>query len=327
VSARPPEPPDAPAETRNSSGFRQEDQGGEGNQAHRERDRLIAALARQHCVVATWQLTPLGFNNDDVHYRATVGRLHRHYRGVYSVGHHKLTREGRWMAAVPAFGPDAVVSHWTAAALWGFATSSWRAHVTTPTPRRGRRDIVAHVGPLHPEDVTRQNGIPVTSVARTILDIAPLVDRARLTRIIENAIRLEVFDLRALERAIARTPRRAGVPKLRAVLADYRHTPNLRSNYERIFRDLVVNAGLPEPQFNVLVEDFLVDAYWPQWRLIVEIDSIAYHMTPRAFERDRMRDAILQKAGYRVLRITEKRLKTDPQALIADIIALARIAA
>jgi very-short-patch-repair endonuclease len=136
-----------------------------------------------------------------------------------------------------------------------------------------------------------------------------------------------VFDLRALERAIARTPRRAGVPKLRAVLADYRHTPNLRSNNERIFRDLVVNAGLPEPQFNVLVEDFLVDAYWPQWRLIVEIDSIAYHMTPRAFERDRMRDAILQKAGYRVLRITEKRLKTEPQAVIADVIAMARIAA
>jgi very-short-patch-repair endonuclease len=180
---------------------------------------------------------------------------------------------------------------------------------------------------LHPEDVTRHNGIPVTSVARTLLDIAPLVDETRLARIIENAVRLEVFDLRALDRAIDRTPRRAGVPKLRAALADYRRTPDLRSNNERLFRKLIAEAGLPEPQFNVMVEGLLVDVYWPQWSLIVEIDSIAYHMTPRAFERDRIRDAILQKAGYRVLRISEKRLKTEPQAVLADVIALARSAA
>jgi very-short-patch-repair endonuclease len=289
---------------------------------------MIAALAdRQHAVVAAWQLAELGFDYGALHRRATVGRLHRRFRGVYSVGHRKLTREGHWMAAVLAYGPDAVLSHWTAAALWGFATSSWKLHATTPTTRRSRRGIIVHASPLHPEDVSRQNGIPVTSVARTLLDIAALVAEDRLARIIENAVRLEVFDLRALDRAIARTPRRAGIPKLRAALADYRHTPDLRSNNERIFRKLIADAGLPEPQFNVLLEGLLVDAYWPRWRLVVEIDSVAFHMTPSAFERDRMRDAILQKAGYRVLRITEKRLKTDPQALIADIIALARIAA
>jgi very-short-patch-repair endonuclease len=297
-------------------------------QEHRERERMISALAdRQHAVVATWQMIELGFDREAVSYRATVGRLHRRFRGVYSVGHRKLTREGHWMAAALAYGPDAVISHWTASALWGFATSSSKIHVTTPTARRSRRGIIVHTSPLHAEDATRHNGIPTTSVARTLLDIASLVDQDRLARIIENAVRLEVFDLRAFDRAIARTIRRTGVPKLRAALADYRHTPELRSNNERLFRKLIADAGLPEPQFNVLLEGLRVDVYWPQWRLVVEIDSVAFHMTPSAFERDRIRDAILQKAGYRVLRITENRLKIEPAAVIADIIALAKTAA
>jgi very-short-patch-repair endonuclease len=209
----------------------------------------------------------------------------------------------------------------------GFATAAWRIHVTTPRNSRSRRGIVAHVSDLHPEDVTEHNGIPATSVTRTILDLAPLVDEARLAHMIEDTVRLELFDVRTFDQAIAAAPRRAGAPKVRAVLANYRGTPDLRSRNERIFRELVRKSGLPEPRFNVLVEGVLVDAFWPQWRLCVEIDSIAFHMTPSAFERDRVRDAILQKAGYRVLRISEKRLKTEPQAVIADVIALSRMAA
>ncbi len=293
------------------------------SRTHRWRERAIAILAdRQHRVVATWQLKPLGFIDDDLRYRSKVGRLHRKYRGVYAVGHSKLTPQGHWMAAALAYGPDAVLSHWSAIAAWGLGTSPWKPHVTTPHKQHSRQGIVAHTAALHPEDVTRRDGLPVTSVPRTILDLAAKTHPDRIGRLIEDAVRAGVFDLRALERAIARSPRRAGVPRLQAVLADYRGAPDLRSNHERAFRKLI--KDLPEPHYNMLVAGVLCDVHWPQWRLTVEIDSRPFHMTPRAFERDRIRDAILQKAGYRVLRITEKRLYGEPAAVLADVVALSR---
>jgi predicted transcriptional regulator of viral defense system len=153
-------------------------------------DRLIAALAeRQHGVVATWQLIALGLSHDDIGYRAQTGRLHRIHRGVYAVGYRKLTRHGHWMAAVLAYGPDAVLSHRSAAALWGVGPGSYKIGVTTPHSKRSRKGIRAHTAALDPEDRTIRDGIPVTSVARTILDLAAQLAVGPLTHLVEDSDR------------------------------------------------------------------------------------------------------------------------------------------
>ena len=288
-------------------------------------DWLIAELAdRQHGVVAAWQLIALGLTHDDIGYRAQTGRLHRIHRGVYAVGHRKLTPKGHRMAAVLAYGPDAVLSHWSAAAQWDFGHSRWKTDVTTPTSRCSRKTIRAHTAKLHSEDRDIRDGIPVTSVARTILDLAAQATEDQLARLVEEADRKELLDLRKLERAMARRPRAAGTVRLRKVLSAYRGAADTRSKLERDFRKLIAKAGLPEPQFNVLVAGLTVDVYWPQWKLVVELDGEPYHNNPWKFETDRIRDATLQKHDLRVLRVTGDRLDNEPNAVLADIIALAR---
>jgi very-short-patch-repair endonuclease len=288
-------------------------------------DAAIARLAdRQHGVVATWQLLALGLSHQDIYYRGRVGRLHRIHRGVYAVGYRTLTRHGHWMAAVLAYGPDAVLSHRSAAALWGMGPGFWKFEVTTPDARRSRKGFRAHTATLHPDDITTHDGIPSTSVARTILDLAAPLNQDALAHLIEAADRRERFDLRALDRAIARRPRAAGVVRVRNVLAAYRGTADTRSKLERDFRALIAKAGLPEPQYNVLLAGLTVDVYWPQWKLVVELDGEPYHNNPRAFEDDRIRDAILQKADIRVLRVTGDRLDNHPRAVVDDILALKR---
>jgi len=305
---------DATEETGNSS---------EKSQSHL--DLRIAALAeRQHGVAATRQLRALGLTHDDIRYRTAAGRLHRIHQGVYAVGYRKLTPHGHRMAAVLAYGREAVLSHQTAAALWGIGQPSWKIHVTTPRTKRSRPGIRAHTALLHAEDGTIRDGIPVTSVARTIIDLAPHRDENGVANLIEDADRKEVLDFSALERAIARRPRAAGVVRLRAVLADYRGPADTRSKLERHFRAFIARNRLPEPQYNVLVAGLTVDVYWPQWKLVVELDSRDYHANLSAFERDRVRDAILQKAGFRVLRVTSKRLDNEPAAVLADIVDLSR---
>ena len=275
-------------------------------------------------MVATWQLIARGFTHDEIRYRASIGRLHRIHHGVYAVGHGKLTREGHRMAAVLAYGPDAVLSHWSAAAHWGIGAARAKVHVTTPHAKRSRKTIRAHTAKLHEEDRTVHNGIPITSIARTILDIAAQSTEDQITYLIEETDRARRLDLDALDRAIARRPRAAGVARLKKVLATYRGTADTRSKLERGFRALIQRANLPEPQFNVLVAGLTVDVYWPQWKLVVELDSDRYHNNPRAFETDRIRDATLQKHDIRVLRVTGDRFDHDPEGVLADILALAR---
>ena len=308
-----------------------EDEGAKTGDSQRKRhpdrgiDRLIAALAdRQHGVVAVWQLVALGLGYEAIRHRANVGRLHRVHQGVYAVGYRKLTRHGHWMAAVLAFGPDARLSHRSAAALWGIGPGFWKIEVTVPTARRARRGTRTHRATLHEEDIATHSGIPVTSVARTVLDLAGVLTDNALTRLIEDADRAELLDGRALDRVIGRRPKMAGIVRLRSVLAAYRGPADTRSKLERDFRALIAAAGLPEPQFNVLVAGLTVDVFWPQWKLVVELDGRPYHMSPRPFETDRIRDAKLQRIDLRVLRVTGWRLDNQPHAVLDDILALKR---
>jgi very-short-patch-repair endonuclease len=288
-------------------------------------DAAIARLAdRQHGVVATWQLLAIGLNHHDIYYRARIGRLHRIHRGVYAVGYRVLTRHGHWMAAVLAYGPDALLSYRSAAALWSIGPGFWKYEVTTPDARRSRKGFRVHTATLHPEDVTTHDGIPVTSVARTILDLSAYLSEDALTRLVEEADRRERFDLRALDRAMQRRRHAAGTNRLKKVLATYRGAADTRSKLERDFRALIAKAGLPEPQYNVLLAGLTVDVYWPEWKLVVELDGEPYHSNPRIFETDRIRDATLQKHDVRVLRVTGNRLDTAPADVIEDILALKR---
>ena len=202
--------------------------------------------------------------------------------------------------------------------------------VTIPgsTHARRQRGVRIHVTDrFHREDVDIVDGIAVTSIVRTILDLAAILTPIQLRRAIEQADRDGVLNVLALERALARRPGAKGRAKLRAILEDYTGAPPTRSVFERVLLELIEKADLPKSLVNAKLAGLEPDIYWPQWKLAVELDSRRFHSDPRTFESDRIRDARLQRLGLRVLRITWKRLKHEPQALIDDILALARLSA
>ncbi len=293
-------------------------------------DRLIGDLAdRQHGVVAYDQLVALGYTRQMIRTRVATGRLHPLHYAVYALGRRRLTPNGHRMAAVLAAGDGALLSHRSAGALWGMLQSGGtKIEVTvTGTGRAKRPGLTIHrTRALHPADRSAHQNIPATSPARTLLDLAGVLDRDRLLRAIENADRLGIFDLRQLEKAIKRRPNAKGSQTLSDLLATYRDPPPTRSELEREFLDLVGRAGLPEPHTNVLVAGLEVDFYWPKFRLVVELDGRAYHSSPRAFETDRIRDATLQRHDCKVLRVTPRRLRRQPEAVLTDVRALGRFA-
>ena len=284
---------------------------------------------RQHGVAARSQLLALGLSRHEIDGCLACGYLVRLHRGVYALGHRVLTHRGDLMAAVLAMGPRAVLSHKSAASLHDLLmTSQTRVDVTVPGSRgaprrRGLRIRVTQA--LHPEDVTTIDGIPVTSVARTIVDLAGVLNPGQLQRAIEQADREGVLNLLALQRALDRNRGFKGRARLRALLAEYTGAPPTKSELERRFLELVDRAGLPRPGVNVRVAGIEVDCYWPDWSLVIELDSRAFHSDPRAFERDPIRDARLQRQGLRVLRVTWKRLENEPDAVIEDVLALASL--
>lgn len=263
-----------------------------------------------------------------VQHRARVARIRRIHHGVYAYGHRRLTAHGHRLAAVLACGPGAVLSHRSAAAVWELLPSAQtRLHVTVPgTSRRRRVGIrVDRTRDLPDDDITLVDGIPITTVTRTLCDLAGGGSVAQLRRAVHHADRSGRLDLAALQRAVDRRPGRRGTAALRAILADYAPAPLTRSEYERQFLEAVREAGLPEPLVNQMVAGQEVDVFWPQWRLAVELDSRAYHSDPEAFERDPVRDARLLRADCRVLRVTAKRFARRRRAVIADIRALAAL--
>jgi REase_MTES_1575 len=281
---------------------------------------------RQHGVVAHRQLVELGLLPCAIQRRIAAGLLHPVYRGAYAVGHRRLSRHGRWMAAVLACGPTALLSHGSAAALQSILLTSGSAIdvVTARRTRHNRAGIALHrPRRLHPEDCAVEDGIPVTSISRTLLDLAEVVQRRQLRRALEESDRLGRFDLRAVERLIGRSKGHRGLGRLKATVRDYRGpAPITRSGLERRFLDLCHVAGLPRPQANVLVRGYEVDVAWLDQRLIVELDSRGYHGTRAAFENDRIRDATLQAAGYRAIRITHRRMEAAPAEVVQLLRAL-----
>ena len=291
----------------------------------RSRERELAVLAgRQRGVIAQYQLRELGFTRSGIQRRLAAGRLHRIHQGVYAVGHTVLSTQGRLMAAVLACCPGAVLSHRHAAALWGLHRTS-RAVIDVSTTRRlrGRPGIeVHHVRRLDPSDRTVRDGIPVTSVARTLLDFAEVAEQRQVERAIDEAERLRLFDLSAINALIARSTGRRGLKPLQAVLANASEPPATRSELEHRFAAFCRDAGLPQPAFNIMVAGYEVDAVWEDRKLVVELDSWSFHGGRQAFEADRERDTALQLARYRVVRVTWRKLTRQPDQLANDLRAL-----
>jgi hypothetical protein len=235
-------------------------------------DHEIANLAgRQHGIVARWQLYDLGFERGAIEWRINVGRLHQVHKGVYAVGHRRLEWRGVLIAAVLAYGPEAVLSHRSAARLWGIRPDS-RRDVDVTVPGRGlRRRPGLHphcVRDLDPRDVTKIDGIPVTTLPRTFLDLAEVVPKGHVIRAITEAERQQIFDLTALNELLARSPGRRGQRPLREILADAVIEPATREEFEHRFLQFCHQAGLPLPKVNTKVEGYGVDAFWPPhtWR-------------------------------------------------------------
>lgn len=287
---------------------------------------MASLAARQRGVVAHLQLIEIGISAHVIQHWLRAGRLHLIHVGVYAVGHPVLTDLGRWMAGVLGCGPGAVLSHQNAAAVWNLRpTSTAAVHVTVPgRSRKGPHGVTLHrVRHLHPDDWAELDGIPVTSVARTLLDLAEVLHPRQLIRAIEQAERLGLFDLGAILALIERSHGRHGIKPLRAVLSAMdAEPPNKNSDWERDFLDFCTDHDLPKPELNAIVEGYEVDALWQDQKLIVELDSWGFHRSRRAFEEDRVRDAALQLAGYVVLRITWRRLENEPGAVAETVRAL-----
>ena len=268
----------------------------------------------------------MGIGRDEIDGRVRRKRLTLLYRGVYAYGHSSLRAEGRWLAAVLACGEGSVLSHRSAVALHGVGRTTRTAiDVTTPRPSRRSVDgIDRHAArSLHPDDITSLNAIPVTTIARTLLDLAEVVPRRRLDKSIEEADRRNLLDLAALDALIARSPGRHGLKPLAAALAAYRPEPAFtREELERRFLALCREAGLPPPSANIWIGDKEVDFLWPDERIVVEVDGWDTHRTRAAFERDRARDAQLTAQGYRVIRFTWRQVTQEPHTVVALLSAL-----
>jgi hypothetical protein len=293
-------------------------------------DRVERLAAAQHWALARRQLLALGLTGRQICHRVTTGALRPVHRGVYAYGRPELQERGRFQAAVLAYGPHAHLSHRSAAVFWGLTETRPplpEVTVAGAAHRRQRGLIVHRTRCLTDDDAAIVDGIPVTSVARTLVDLAGPLTPTRLARAIEQADRTGLLDLRAVVAAAERVSGRRNLARLRRVLATYDDAPPVRSEWERRFVDAVVAASLPRPQVNATVAGLEVDMLWPQWGLIVELDSRSYHADPRSFENDRLRDARLSRAGYRVLRVTYRRFTDDLEAVLDDIRALAALSA
>jgi hypothetical protein len=297
-------------------------------------DVALAALAsRQHGVLVLNQLISLGLSARAVQHRATCGRLHRVHHGVYSLAPPELLgREGRWMAAVLAVGPAAVLSHRKAAALHGLLSCN-RPNVEVTVPGRAGRThpgIDVHRSKtLTPADCAVVNDIRCTTVARTLLDLADVIDRRRLERAFDQAEVLEVFDLRAIQDPLARNPTRPAGREVTGVLEEhYIGSTPTESQIEEGFLALCRRFGLPQPEVQrwLILPDggpaIRADFLWREQRVVVETDGDRYHGTAQRLRRDARKDQRLTVYGFKPIRTGWRQIFYRPAELASTLRAL-----
>jgi very-short-patch-repair endonuclease len=272
--------------------------------------------ARQHGVVSRDQLLELGYSAQSIKHRVARGRLHPVWPGVYAPGRPELGRHGTWMAAVLSCGPRAALSHESAGALLGIlARETGPVEVSVPraVARRGRPGIAVHRrATLAPWELSDRHGIPVTSPARTLVDLASRLTRDDLEGAIGEADKRDLIDPESLRRALPDFGGQPGVAALRDTL-DRRTFTLTDSELERRFLPIARQAGLPPPEPQRWVNGFRVDFYWPELRLVVETDGLRYHRTPAQQAKDRLRDQAHAAAGLTPLRFTRAQVRFEPE--------------
>jgi very-short-patch-repair endonuclease len=270
------------------------------------------------------ELSACGLSRDAVMKRVRNGRLHPLHRGVYAVGHANVPLEGRFLAAVKACGPGALLSHVSAAALWGFV--EWddrRPEVTVVgTSTRSHRGLRVHrTSLLDRRDTTRRGGIPVTSPARTLADVAAVFDYARLRRATRQAQSDRRVSIPQLVDILGRLGARRGSRKLARVVAT--GPAPTRSELEDAVLDLILRGGFAHLDVNVALHlsgrRVVPDFRWPEQRLVVEADGAAWHDNQLAREDDAERQALLEAHGERVLRVTWDQAIARPGQTLARI--------
>jgi very-short-patch-repair endonuclease len=291
-------------------------------------DVRIAQIAARHNRVITWeQLAEAGISRRAIAHRVATGRLYRRHTAVYLLDPPgRAERLTLLTAAVAAIGSDALLSHRSAAELWGLLEPhAGDIHVTAAGHNPGERPGVHRhrSRTIEPRDVRTKRGVRVTSPARTIVDNARDRD---LEEMLAAAIDTGLVTRRQIERAIERCPTRPGVKRLRALLSQRGGPRRTRSWAERRLLFLIRQAGLPVPLTNRLLLGFQVDALWPDLKLVVEVDGYEFHGDRGSFENDRARDAALVAAGYRVLRFTATQLDEQPLLVLGQLAAALALA-
>jgi very-short-patch-repair endonuclease len=288
-------------------------------------DQRVAHIATsQNGSITNEQLARVGLRHSAIGRRSENGTLHRVFRGVYLVGHEALAPFARETAALLVAGDDAVLSHCSAAFLWGIVAPpppDAEVHLTVIGRKiRSRPGLTAHRSDtLQPHDVRHAHTLPVTSPAWTLFDLAAS-NHPDLERAFAEAHGRRLVTPNDVTHAINRAGSRPGVRALRALIDD-NASGFTRSHAERLLRKLIRDARIPEPRFNVRFRQYELDACWPEQRLVVEVDGFGFHGHRAQFERDRRKDMELTAAGYRVIRVTWNQLKHEPFAVVAVIVA------
>jgi very-short-patch-repair endonuclease len=274
-------------------------------------------------VVSVAQLHAAGLGEGAIRNRALRGQLIRLHRGVYAVGHSQLTPLGwRWAAVLACGGPGlAGLSHRSAAAVWDLLPSPARFDVSTLANARSTAKIRVHRG-LQPQDVTTIDDLPLTTVARTLVDLTATLTPHQTERVVHRAEHLRLLDMHSLGEQLARAQGRP-TRRLRAALKTLESSePNItRTVLEERVLELVLDAQLPRPEVNAMVGEDEVDFLWRAERLIVEADGAATHLTAEAFEEDRRRDAVHSMMGFRTLRFTWRQVLYEPRFVARAITA------
>jgi very-short-patch-repair endonuclease len=298
-----------------------------------DRRFALEGLASSQCgVTSRAQLRVLGMSDDGIKHAIETGRLHAVYRSVYAVGRREIGKRGRLFAATLACGEGAVISHRSAAALMGLLDRGPASIDVIAPGWQGRKiDGIRRHDVRRPQswETGTYDGIPCTSPARTLVDLAGVVGARTLRSAFERAAARKLLDVEAIEASIGPGGRR-GTPALRGLLDEWRpaaavaKTARLKSPLEAKILPLLAKRDLPMPLANVPVDlaegRIEVDFLWPDHRFVLEADSRAFHATDVASERDRWRDRELMRVGYSSLRITHHQAETEAEA-VADAIA------
>lgn len=280
----------------------------------------IANLAGvQHGVVSRRQLIEMGINRNFIEHRMATGLLNPVHAGVYAVGHKALTKRGRWMAATLSSSSPAVLSHRSAAALWGIGRATLPIELLRLSGGPSASGLWVHrTRDLPATQVACRFGIPVTTVERTLIDLAAVLEASSLADAFSAARRLKLVDVRLLLALMRETPNRKGTRELgvlaRRYLSGWAAT---RSELESRFLELCLRFKLPRPEVDFRLDRSVVDLIWTKRRLILEVDSREFHED--RFDEDRLRDLDHLAKGYETVRVTHRMIEDQPDHVMSKI--------